>query len=140
MKKQFKNSIQVMLIIFISLFFSCSKESAKPNSVSEDYSGVYSGKTIVTYKDRGVLLSTAESTSTQRIEKDSKGHYWYIYYFDSDKKVIVEPVKLITGNENTNEYRLQVIGNNLTYSQIGKTYNKFVLITELEQTGTLTKQ
>lgn len=136
MKKTTQNSIQVMLIIFISILFSCSKE----NSVSEDYSGVYSGRVIATYKANGVLLNTNEITSTQRIEKDSKGHYWYIYYFNSDKTVIVEPDKLITGNENTNEFKLQVIGNNLTYSQISKTYNKFVLKTELEQTGTLTKQ
>jgi galactose mutarotase-like enzyme len=124
----------------MSILFSCSKESSTATPASEDYSGVYSGRAILTYKERGILLSTSESNLSQRIEKDSKGHYWYTYYFNSDKKVIVEPVKLITGNENTNEFKLQVIGNNLTYSQITKTYNKFVLISELEQTGTLTKQ
>ena len=40
MKKQFK--IQVMLIIFIGIFFSCSKESALTTPVSEDFSGLYS--------------------------------------------------------------------------------------------------
>jgi hypothetical protein len=40
MKKQFK--IQVMLLIFIGIFFSCSKESALTTPVSEDYSGLYS--------------------------------------------------------------------------------------------------
>ncbi len=65
MKKQFK--IQVMLLIFIGIFFSCSKESALTTPVSEDYSGLYLSilTTTISCTDYPKNITSFSNTSAQ---------------------------------------------------------------------------
>ena len=144
MKKQFKNSIQVMLIIFISILFSCSKESDSTTPVSEDYSGAYSGilTAIISGTDYPTNI-TSSSNGTYRIFKDNNGYFVSAFppYFNSDKKIIYN-VPSTTSNGQNAVYELTVYGKNLdikyTYKSTTnyKEDGKYISTTY----GTLTKQ
>jgi hypothetical protein len=142
MKKTINNSIQVMLIIFISILFSCSKESASTTPVSEDYSGLYSG--ILTTTISGTDFPTNPTSSSNlsiRISKDNNGHYISNQYFNSDKKIIYN-IPSTTSNGQNAVYEWTVYGKNLdvkyTYKSTTnyKEDGKYISTTY----GTLTKQ
>ena len=144
MKNQFKKSIQVMLIIFISLQFSCSKESASTTPVSEDYSGSYSGvlTTTISGTDYPTNLISSSNVSA-RILKDNNGYFVNPFppYFNSDKKIIYN-VPSTTSNGQNAVYEWTVFGKNLeckyTYKSTTnyKEDGKYIGTTY----GTLTKQ
>ncbi len=131
-----------MLIIFISILFSCSKESSTATPVSEDYSGAYSGiyTTTISGTDYPTNI-TSYSNVIQRISKDNNGHYIANLYFNSDKKIIYN-IPSTTSNGQNAVWEFTVYGKNLdvkyTYKSTTnyKEDGKYIGTTY----GTLTKQ
>jgi hypothetical protein len=133
-----------MLVIFISLQFSCSKERAATTPVSEDYSGLYSGILTTTISGTDFPTNpTSYSNLSIRISKDNNGHYINPYpdYFNSDKKIIINSPSTIANGQNT-VYEWTVYGKNLNVKYTFKSTTNYKEDGKFISTsfGTLTKQ
>lgn len=127
MKKTIQNSIQVMLIIFISITFSCNKESSTATPVSEDYSGSYSGILTTTISGTDYPTNfTSTSNVSLRILKDNNGYFVNPFppYFNSDKKIIYN-VPSTTANGQNSVYEWTVYGKNLDCKYTNKSTTNY---------------